>query len=652
MVFYTSTFLKRITSSLPSNSRLAANVWNSLISCGISRTKPTRRGCRAGRYKTKSSIDSPYILPSLDAQKDQTEAVKQANLEEKFQPKLNIQVLVNKRSPMGPHLKKRLCRNHNNLITINCKEPTPPKTNAEMKKSLLPSFFLLNARSLFPKLDELSALLSTIQIDLVAVTESWFRNDMDDSLLTISGYNIFRKDRADGRGGGVCVFLNDDISSQRRLDLERPDLECLWLTVRPRRLPRPLSAIAICVVYHPPGLPVERHKNLSDFLITTTDYLRNNHPDHGLVFLGDFNDFDTNIFARNHSLKQVVKVPTRNSAILDLIITNMQNLYENPSALAPLGSSDHNIVHWRPRTVIKEPSHDKPMKRQVRRYPQSGMDALGRWLSTHNWFGDLDSNASVDDLTTSFTIQLTDAIDRIFPVKSIKIHKTDKPWMTPQIKLLINDRQKAFHSGNNVAWRSLKYKVQQVITNTKRSYYKNKVKHLKQEDCRKWWGAINQMSGRTASASEFVLEKDGKTIRGKELANNLNIFYTSVNADIPPLDMNTLPAFLPAFDDTITIQPHEVCKKLLAVKPNKAHGPDNIPCRIVKEFAYELAEPVTNIFNKSLQSCLVPASWKESNIIPIPKVPSPNEESDTRPISLSDCLSVKNIRGLCCQMAS
>lgn len=118
------------------------------------------------------------------------------------------------------------------------------------------------------------------------------------------------------------------------------------------------------------------------------------------------------------------------------------------------------------------------------------MDALGRWLSTRNWFGDLDHNASVDNLTVSFTNQLTDATDRIFPVKSIKVHKTDKPWMTPEIKLLINHRQRAFHSGNNEAWRSLKYKVQQVITNKKRSYYKNKVQHLKKEDCRKWLPSI------------------------------------------------------------------------------------------------------------------------------------------------------------------
>ena len=80
-------------------------------------------------------------------------------------------------------------------------------------------------------------------------------------------------------------------------------------------------------------------------------------------------------------------------------------------------------------------------------------------------------------------------------------------------------------------------------------------------------------------------------------------------------------------------------RKLLAIKSSKAHGPDNVPCRMVKEFAYALAEPITTIFNASLRSGIVPVIWKESNITPIPKIQSPMDEGDFRPISLTSCLS-------------
>lgn len=79
-------------------------------------------------------------------------------------------------------------------------------------------------------------------------------------------------------------------------------------------------------------------------------------------------------------------------------------------------------------------------------------------------------------------------------------------------------------------------------------------------------------------------------------------------------------------------------KKLTAIQPNKTHGSDNIPSRIFKEFAFELATPAVTI-NVSLSSGVMPISWEESNIIPIPKITKPTCESDVRPISLTPFLS-------------
>ena len=70
-----------------------------------------------------------------------------------------------------------------------------------------------------------------------------------------------------------------------------------------------------------------------------------------------------------------------------------------------------------------------------------------------------------------------------------------------------------------------------------------------------------------------------------------------------------------------------------------AHGPDNVPCHIVKEFTYQLPEPITTIFNTSLRSGIVLVVWKESNIIPIPKIQPPIDESDFRPTLWTFCLS-------------
>ena len=42
----------------------------------------------------------------------------------------------------------------------------------------------------------------------------------------------------------------------------------------------------------------------------------------------------------------MVKDPTRNSYILDLIFTNMTSHYNPPEVIVPLSTSDHNMVIW------------------------------------------------------------------------------------------------------------------------------------------------------------------------------------------------------------------------------------------------------------------------------------------------------------------
>ena len=266
------------------------------------------------------------------------------------------------------------------------------------------------------------------------------------------------------------------------------------------------------------------------------------------------------------------------------------------------------------------------------------MDAFGRWASTHDWFRDLELNPNADSLAFSFTKDLNEAIDRIFPLKKVSLHWNDKPWITPAIKQLIADRQKAFHSQNIPVWQSLKYKVQHEIKHRKSIYYKSEVKHLRKSDARRWWKIVNNMAGKPGKNSSFNFKRDGIILDQTEVVNNLNMFYASVNNDVPTFDITKLPTFLPAAEPPPKVEPHEVCKKLLSIKAFKSSGPDNIPSRILKEFAYELAEPITRIFNRSITSGVVPKIWKDSDIIPIPKKQQPTCEEETRPISLTSCL--------------
>ena len=75
--------------------------------------------------------------------------------------------------------------------------------------------YLINARSLLPKVDQLTGLIYTKPVDIIAVTESWLHNAVENRLLQLNDYNLFRKDRITGRGEGVCVYGKKNIPCMR-----------------------------------------------------------------------------------------------------------------------------------------------------------------------------------------------------------------------------------------------------------------------------------------------------------------------------------------------------------------------------------------------------------------------------------------------------
>ena len=140
--------------------------------------------------------------------------------------------------------------NYNNLTRIRCANNYNEKTQKQ-NKAILPKMCGLNARSINGKVDELAAFMSVNKVLIASITESWLTDEIGDDQISIGGYAIHRKDRTHGRGGGVCVYVSQQISITRYLELEDLNLECMWLWARPPHLPRPLSAIAVYVVYNP-----------------------------------------------------------------------------------------------------------------------------------------------------------------------------------------------------------------------------------------------------------------------------------------------------------------------------------------------------------------------------------------------------------------
>ena len=65
----------------------------------------------------------------------------------------------------------------------------------------------------------------------VLMTETWATTEVT-SELEIDGYQLECFDRKDGRkGGGVLMYIRDDLTPIRETELERDNIEALWCKI-------------------------------------------------------------------------------------------------------------------------------------------------------------------------------------------------------------------------------------------------------------------------------------------------------------------------------------------------------------------------------------------------------------------------------------
>ena len=87
-------------------------------------------------------------------------------------------------------------------------------------------------------------------------------------------------------------------------------------------------------------------------------------------------------------------------------------------------------------------------------------------LNKESW-DEVFSAPDVDRKVGAFTKTLNSILDGTIPVKKIRMHPSDKPWMTPHIKFVIKERQRAFIRGDTEKYQHLRQRVMTMVTKAK-----------------------------------------------------------------------------------------------------------------------------------------------------------------------------------------
>ena len=93
---------------------------------------------------------------------------------------------------------------------------------------------------------------------------------------------------------------------------------------------------------------------------------------------------------------------------------------------------------------------------------------------------------------------------------------------------------------------------------------------------------------------------------------------------MPPLDIGT----------------NGIIKQLKNLNENKATGPDELPYRVLKETAEQIAPIITHIFQQSYNTSKLPNDWLQALVTPIHKKSLKSNPANYRPISLT-CILCK-----------
>jgi len=175
--------------------------------------------------------------------------------------------------------------------------------------------------------------------------------------------------------------------------------------------------------------------------------------------------------------------------------------------------------------------------------------------------------------------------------------------------------------------------VKNMIRNAKRKYEK-KLADTKSGNNRQFYAYVKRKTksrptiGPLKDKNKRIITDDG------EMAGLLNEFFSSVFTredgavpDAADMDTDNL--------ENISFTAWKVRKKIQKLRPAAAAGPDEIGPRLLQELEQEVAEGLTLIYRKSMESGTVPMDWRCANVTPIFKKGARSEPGNYRPVSLT-----------------
>jgi hypothetical protein len=522
-----------------------------------------------------------------------------------------------------------------------------PLNSNNFSNFFVSSILYTNIASLLAKYSDLVAYVNDLKPTFLSLTETWLSDVVPDSLVSLDGYTIYRNDRNHKKGGGVCIYVSNELLSDNEvipIVTNTPGIESLFLQVHNQSW----NFILGCV-YRPPSSNINDDCTLLDVLGELTTR-------HDKVFVfGDFNMPDISWsrnsghcrspssqlmvdFLTNNHMRQLITQPTRFRAnqqpsVLDLILTTEDSSLTNVQYLDPVGKSDHVSLKVDLQICFVPAQRTITFNKIVTNYEKVYIR-----LEKINWPTTL-CDANVENNWSTLKNLLLNTVNECSSVIKVK-RSSSKPWINAKILKMVKRKRalwKTFkRTGEQidyVAHRAFSNKLSTIIKEERIRY---ELKIANSNNPKSFYKHVRTALGGPVKIPQ-VRNVDGNIVRDHTDCANIfaesfsKVFTRESVAGTPKLDF---PRNTAAFTD-IEFSEELVLEKLRGLDKTKSPGPDRITASVLKTCADILCRPLSMLFGQSFDSGVLPSDWRTAIICPIFKKGDKFDPGNYRPVSLT-----------------
>lgn len=252
--------------------------------------------------------------------------------------------------------------------------------------------------------------------------------------------------------------------------------------------------------------------------------------------------------------------------------------------------------------------------------------------------------ADIDDKVALFNYLIVTLFDVHAPLRTCKISRECKPWVTETIRTLQKLRDQAYNkfkrSGNLLHfdyYKTLRNFTTASLRREKRPYLEYCARRMNTKTLWKEFRAMN------------IIPNKGNHTLPEHLSHvdEINNFFASSTSDSSTPDPEIVSFYdqVKASNDVgngrfnfSPVVENDVFSIVLSISSNSV-GCDEISNEFIRLCCPHILPFIVHIFNSCIATNYFPSVWKKSRIIPVPKKRCPENMQDLRPISILCVLS-------------